>query len=116
MYDADIAGQYAYTLQDVFMGFHCGNTPVCKLKRANMSYQRIMKRSLEPDSEPNITRGTMEGDIVEGEITFYRLQGNARGKLTAYVAQGRFFPLRPALSGELAFLPLRRWDVSIAMC
>lgn len=107
MYDADIAGKYAYTLQDVFMGFHCGNTPVCKLKKANMSYQRIMKRSLEPDSEPNITRGTMEGDLVDGEITFYRLQGNARGKLTAYVAQGEVLPVATRSFGGIGIFAIQ---------
>lgn len=93
MFENEIAGKTQYTHRDVFMGFHCGNTPVCKLTKARMGYQLIMKRSLEPDSEPNITRGTIEGDLLPGEITFYRLQGNARGKLTAYVAQGEILPV-----------------------
>ena len=29
MYDAEIKGKYDYTLKDTFMGFHCGNTPLC---------------------------------------------------------------------------------------
>ncbi|HWQ58325.1 MAG TPA: fucose isomerase [Clostridia bacterium] len=74
---------------DLFMGFHCGNTPGCMLKAPRMSYQRIMKRLLEPElAEPNITRGTIEGDIRPGDITLFRLQGGADGKLRAYVAQG----------------------------
>jgi L-fucose isomerase-like protein len=52
-----------------------------------------MKRSLEPDSEPNITRGTLEGDIAPGKITFYRLQGAADGGLTSYIAQGEVLPV-----------------------
>ena len=75
------------------MGFHCGNTPMCRLTKGKMSFQRIMKRSLEPDSEPNITRGTLEGDIAPGQITFYRLQSNARGELKAYIAQGEVLPV-----------------------
>ncbi len=93
MFESEIKNKTQYTLQDVFMGFHCGNTPVCKLTKAHMGYQLIMKRSLEPDSEPNITRGTIEGDIMPGEITFYRLQGNARGQLKGYIAQGEVLPV-----------------------
>ena len=31
IYDEDIKGKYGYKLSDTFMGFHCGNTPECKL-------------------------------------------------------------------------------------
>ena len=58
-----------------------------------MNFQRIMKRSLEPDTEPNITRGTLEGDIVPGDITFFRLQGAADCKLQSYIAQGEVLPV-----------------------
>ncbi|HEX3045513.1 MAG TPA: fucose isomerase, partial [Bacillota bacterium] len=33
-----------YTLSDLFMGFHCGNTPKCHMKNAAMKYQLIMHR------------------------------------------------------------------------
>ena len=77
MYKNDIEGKYNYTQKDTFMGFHCGNTPACKLSFKNMKNQMIMARSLEPNQEPNITRGTLEGDIIPGEITFFRLQSIA---------------------------------------
>ena len=54
-----------------------------------MGYQRIIKRDLEPElPEPDITRGTMEGDILPGNITFFRLHSTADTRLQAYVAQG----------------------------
>ncbi len=31
LYDEDIAGKFPYVLRDTFMGFHCGNTPACKM-------------------------------------------------------------------------------------
>ena len=31
IYDEDIAGKFDYKLTDTFMGFHCGNTPSCKM-------------------------------------------------------------------------------------
>ena len=93
MYESDIKGKFDYTLTDTFMGFHCGNTPMCRLASGELKYQLIMHRLLEPDSEPDITRGTLEGDIAPGKITFYRLQGNAEGGLSAYIAQGEVLPV-----------------------
>ena len=58
-----------------------------------MRYQLIMHRGLEPDKEPDITRGTLEGDIIPGNITFFRLQSTADAKLRAYVAQGEVLPV-----------------------
>ncbi len=90
IYDEDIKGKYGYKLTDTFMGFHCGNTPECKLcsDRA-VKYQLIQHRLLEPqDSEPDFTRGTLEGDIAASPITFYRLQCDSEGKLRSYIAQG----------------------------
>jgi len=93
MFEHEIKGKFDYALTDTFMGFHCGNTPICRLNKGVMKYQLIMKRALEPDSEPDITRGTLEGDIKAGEITFFRLQGAAGGGLTAYVAHGEVLPV-----------------------
>ena len=94
IYEEDIKGKFDYQLTDTFMGFHCGNTPACKLcaDRA-VKYQLIQHRLLEPkDSEPDFTRGTLEGDIAAGDITFYRLQCDSEGKLRSYIAQGEVLP------------------------
>ncbi len=90
IYDEDIKGKFDYTLTDTFMGFHCGNTPACKMcdDRA-VKYQLIQHRLLEPvDSEPDFTRGTLEGDIAASDITFYRLQCDSDGVLRSYIAEG----------------------------
>jgi L-fucose isomerase-like protein len=58
-----------------------------------MSYQLIMKRALEPDGEPDITCGTLEGDLKSGSITFFRLQSAADTTLHSYVAQGEILPI-----------------------
>ena len=91
MFAEKIQGRYnAYTLTDTFMGFHCGNTPACKMcaDRA-VKYQLIQHRVLEPaGSDPDISRGTLEGDIAASDITFYRLQCDSQGVLRAYIAQG----------------------------
>ncbi len=92
LYDEKIAGRFDHNWQltDTFMGFHCGNTPSCKMcsDRA-VRYQLIQHRLLEPaDAEPDFTRGTLEGDIAASDITFFRLQCNSEGRLTSYVAEG----------------------------
>ncbi|MCD7731512.1 MAG: L-fucose/L-arabinose isomerase family protein [Oscillospiraceae bacterium] len=92
LYNSDIKGKYDYALTDTFMGFHCGNTPAEKLTSREMKYQLIMHRGLEPDKEPDITRGTLEGDIAPSDITFFRLQSTADAKLAAYVAEGEILP------------------------
>lgn len=89
MYEASIKDKFDARLGEVFMGFHCGNTASCLLRNPHMGYQLIMKRDLEPElKEPDITRGTIEGDIKAGEITFFRLQSTADTALKAYVAEG----------------------------
>ncbi len=99
MYEADIKGKFAYNykLEDTFMGFHCGNTPFCRLAKRSkpgVKYQLIQHRLLEPkDSEPDFTRGTLEGDIIDGPITFFRLQSTPDTKLQAYIAQGEVLPV-----------------------
>ncbi len=89
LWSEKIQGRYDYKLTDTFMGFHCGNTPSCKMcaNRA-VKYQLIQNRLLENGGTPDFTRGTLEGDIAASKITFYRLQCDSEGQLRAYIAQG----------------------------
>ena len=88
LYEAKIKGATPYALSDLFIGFHCGNTPAAMLASGEMSYQLIMKRLLEPDSEPNVSRGTLEGNMKAGGVTLLRIQPTMEGGLQAYIAQG----------------------------
>jgi len=108
IYDEEIAGKFNYTLTDTFMGFHCGNTPACKMcaNRA-VKYQLIQHRLLEPEgSEPDFTRGTLEGDIAAGDITFYRLQCDSEGVLRAYIAQGEVLPVATRSFGGIGIFAI----------
>ena len=89
MYKESIEGKFNYTQKDTFMGFHCGNTCSSKLSSCTMKYQKIMARNLPEE----VTQGTLEGDIVPGDITFYRLQSTADCKLRAYMAEGEVLPV-----------------------
>ncbi len=88
LYRQEIAGSTPYRLDETFMGFHCGNTTSKKLSFCEMKYQLIMARSLPEE----VTQGTLEGDIIPGDITFFRLQSTSDAKLTAYIAQGEVLP------------------------
>lgn len=96
-----------YTLTDLFMGFHCGNTPACMMKNHAMKYQLIMHRSLEPDKEPDISRGTLEGTIRPGDITFFRLQGTADSQLSSYVAEGEIIDVDPKSFGGIGVFAIK---------
>jgi len=91
-YEDGVKGKFSYAHRDLFMGFHCGNTPLCKLSQGAVKYQLIQNRLLENGNTPDITRGTLEGDIAPGDITLYRLHGNADATLSAYIAQGEVLP------------------------
>ncbi len=108
IYDEDIAGKFDYKLTDTFMGFHCGNTPGCKLcGGCAVKYQLIQHRLLEPaGSEPDFTRGTLEGDIAPGEITFYRLQCDSEGTLRSYIAQGEVLPVATRSFGGIGIFAI----------
>nr|WP_317283716.1 L-fucose/L-arabinose isomerase family protein [uncultured Sellimonas sp.] len=97
MYEESIKGKYDYTLKDTFMGFHCGNTAASKLSFCEMKYQMIMARTLPEE----VTQGTLEGDIIPGDITFYRLQSTADNKLRAYIAQGEVLPVATRSFGSI---------------
>ncbi len=100
------AGIKGYKLTDLFMGFHCGNTPLCNLREGALKYQLIMKRSLEPDSEPNISRGTLEGSLIASPITLFRLQSTADTKLRSYIAEGESLDTDPRSFGGIGVIAI----------
>ena len=112
LYNDEIKGKFAYDykLNDTFMGFHCGNTPFCHLAKESkpaVKYQLIQHRLLEPKgSEPDFTRGTLEGDLAAGKITFFRLQTGADTKLKAYIAQGEVLPVATRSFGGIGIFAI----------
>ncbi|MCQ2429531.1 MAG: fucose isomerase [Clostridia bacterium] len=109
LYDKAVKGSYDYKLTDTFMGFHCGNTPSCKMcaDRA-VKYQLIQHRLLEPQgSDPDFTRGTLEGDIAPSDITFFRLQCDSEGVLRSYVAEGEVLPVPTGSFGGIGVFAIR---------
>ena len=68
-----------------------------------MKYQKIMARSLPVE----VTNGTLEGDIVPGDITFYRLQSTADNILRAYVAEGEILPVATKSFGGIGVFAIK---------
>ncbi|MCR5085142.1 MAG: fucose isomerase [Succinivibrionaceae bacterium] len=116
LFDTDIAPRFpGYQPSDTFMGFHCGNTPFCKLSRkaenhqkpGKINYQIIQHRLLEKgQDEPDFTRGTLEGDIESGPMTLFRLQSTAGCGLRAYVAEGEILPVGTRSFGGIGIIAI----------
>lgn len=96
-----------YAPHDLWMGFHCGNTSTSCMASSMMKYQLIMHRMMEPDKEPNITRGTLEGRIKPGSVTIFRLQSTSDTLLRAYVAEGEILDIDPKSFGSIAVFAVR---------
>lgn len=90
-----------YSLNDLWMGFHCGNTSAGCIVQPVMQYQLIMHRLMEPGKDPNITRGTLEGQIKSGPISIFRIQSTSDAKIRAYVANGEVLNINPKSFGSI---------------
>jgi L-fucose isomerase-like protein len=97
----------AYKATDLFMGFHCGNTPAPCMMMPEMRYQLIMHRLMEPGKDPDITRGTLEGRIRPGEVTIFRLQSTADVVLRSYVAEGEVLDIDPRSFGGIGVIGIK---------
>ena len=96
-----------YKPTDLWMGFHCGNTSSACLIGGGLKYQLIMHRLMEPNQEPDITRGTLEGRIKTGDITIFRLQSTADTHLRSYIAQGEVLDIDPKSFGGIGVFAVR---------
>lgn len=106
IYGEEIKGKFNYTSNEVFMGFHCGNTASTKLTFCEMRNQMIMARSLPVE----VTNGTLEGDIVPGDITFFRLQSTSDAQIRAYIAQGEVLPVATRSFGAIGIFAIPEMD------
>jgi L-fucose isomerase-like protein len=95
-----------YPIKDMVGMFHCGNASTKRLKNPEMKFQVIMKRMMEPNSPPDITRGTIEGQFSASPITVVQVHGLG-DQLQAYVMEGFFLDLDPRTFGctGTAYLP-----------
>ena len=103
MYESDIKGKFNYTSEGYLYGL-----PLWKYSSrqavilCTMKYQMIMARSLPEE----VTQGTLEGDMVPGDITFYRLQSTSDNKLRAYIAHGEVLPVATRSFGSIGIFAI----------
>ena len=100
------------------MGFHCGNTPSCKLcaDRA-VKYQLIQHRLLEPaGSEPDFTRGTSRRILRQAILRSIASSAIPTVCFAATLQRVKFCRYIRAASAASASSPSRRWGASTAMC
>lgn len=102
MYESEIREKYEYTQTDTFMGFHCGNTAANKLTFCELKHNIIMSRVLPKE----VTQGTLEGNIIPGDITLFRLQSTADNYLRAYIAQGEVLPIAARTFGSVGIFAI----------
>ncbi len=97
-----------FDFSDLFMGFHCGNTPKCCIRKdCSIKYQLIMNRLMESGREPDITRGTLEGYLKPGDVTMFRLQGTASCEIRSYAAEGKVLNLEPNSFGSIGVIAIK---------
>jgi len=66
-----------------------------------------MHRLLEPEKEPEITRGTLEGQLKAGAVTIFRLQSTADCQLRSYIAQGEVLDIDPQSFGGIGVFAIK---------
>lgn len=92
-YDSKIKGQKfngrKYEITDLFLGYHCGVTASCKLALGKSEYHFVNHQLIGEGQ----SKGTIQGSIVPGAVTIFRIQGMRDNKLRAYVCQGQILPV-----------------------
>ena len=103
--DIEVADLKGVERGDLFMGFHCGNTPSSVLCPGfAMKFQLIMARLMEPGKKPDISCGTLEGTLKPGPLTIFRLQSTGDGELRSYAAEGHVLDADPKSFGAIGVI------------
>jgi L-fucose isomerase-like protein len=107
--DLAIPDLFGASRNDLFMGFHCGNTPSsCLTCGFAMKFQLIMNRLMEdPADEPDITCGTLEGALRPGDTTVFRLQATPNSaSVMSYIAEGSIVDADPRSFGSIGIFAI----------
>jgi L-fucose isomerase-like protein len=91
-----------YEITDLFLGYHCGNVSSCKLNKATLDYHFVNRQLIGEEK----SKGTIQGTIVPGEATIFRLQGMRDGKIRAYVAEGEILPIESETYGSKGIIAI----------
>ena len=78
-----------YAKGDLFLGYHCGVTPSSRLTKCRLDHHFVNHQLVGEEQ----SKGTVQGNLISGPVTIFRLQGMRDNKLRAYVAQGQILPV-----------------------
>ncbi len=99
VYEQMISGKFPYTKREVFVGFHCGNTAQEMLCSSRLTYKMNRKDPFAPETGREETRGPLEGRLLDGHVSVFRLHASAEGNLQSYIADGEILPVDLATYG-----------------
>ena len=85
---------------DLFLGYHCGVTPSCKLQSSTLEYHFVNRQLIGEEQ----SKGTIQGTLIPGTVTIFRIQGMRDHKLRAYVCQGQILPVEEETYGGKAII------------
>ena len=115
LYHEDIEGKFPYQLTDTFMGFHCGNTPSCKLcaDRA-VKYQLIQHRLLEPRAPTPTSPGApWRATSLPPRSPSTACSATARASCAPNIAQGEVLPVKTRSFGGIGVFAIPEMGRSI---
>ena len=116
MYEAEIKGKFDYSPhRSPSWASTAATPPSCYLVNAQMNYQRIMKRSLEPDGEPNITRGTWRATWPRATSPSSACRAR-RTHAAQLCRQGEVLPVATQSFGGIGVFAIPEMGASTAMC
>ncbi len=95
----------AYEIDDLFLGYHCGVTPVCKLSSSTLDYHFVNHQLIGEGQ----SKGTVHGTIAESPVTLLRIQGTRDGNLQAYVVQGHILPVEMDTYGGRGIIAVKEF-------
>ena len=67
-----------------------------------------MRRLMKPEQQPNITRGTLEGQIKAGSVSIFRSQSTSDARIRAYIANGEVLNVKPKSFGSIGVFAIHQ--------
>ncbi|RGZ00645.1 fucose isomerase [Clostridium sp. AM58-1XD] len=101
---------YPYRQGELFMAFHCGNTNSCYLIRPELKYKLNRKDPYAPETGKELNRGTLEGRMIPGPSSVFRLHGAPDGSLLSYVVSGEILPVEVNTYGNYGLIGVREME------
>lgn len=101
---------YTYRQGEIFMAFHCGNTSSCYLINPELKYKLNRKAPYAPETGKELNRGTLEGRMIPGPSTVFRLHSAPDGTLQSYIVNGEILPTEINTYGNYGLFAIKEME------